>query len=139
VQGLTYEARTWQGLVGELLVAGAEETPRLSVDPRVLCSIHGCAAERRRPGLTPVQQALYGAKEVDFGVGVYRPEHAGLNDADDVRRLTAYLELVDPATWACPAIVDAEDFGDAQASWPQLVSMYQAARRRERLVICEEP
>jgi hypothetical protein len=138
-QGLAYQARTWQALIGELLAAGAEQTPRLSLNPCLLCSIHGCAPERHRPGLTPVQQALYGAKEVDFGVGVYRPEHAGLNDSDDVRRLTAYLESVDPATWSRPAMVDTEDFADSQASWPELVSMYQAAQRRGWLVISEEP
>lgn len=142
-RSLPYRPATWQGLTGELLLAGAREVPRVPLAPDLLCALLAPNQEnsspRLRPAFAPIQQALYGAGEVDFGVGVYRPDHAGLNDADDVQRLTDYLMRVEPQRWTGAAGVDPEDILDAQTWWPELVDMYQRAGSEGWVIVCEEP
>lgn len=137
----------WQTFAGELLAAGAGETPRIAVEPHLLRALlagddpHGPLPAREK--FSPIHQVLFGARWVDFGVGVYRPDHAGINLAKDVASLTEYLLQVDPRQWRGEGLEAVwpdveEDLADARDWWPTLVDMYQEAKNRGWLVMCEE-
>ena len=52
-----------------------------------------------RESLPPILQAHRGSRDLTFGAAVYRPEHAGYNNAADVARLADYLAAVRPEHW----------------------------------------
>jgi hypothetical protein len=79
---------------------------------------------------------------------VYRPDHAGFNDAEDVSRLATYLEAVDSRHWtaaqldALPELSGQEEREDelefAREWFPALQALYQRARRLRWIAVCEE-
>lgn len=97
--GLTFDRDFWRFLVGELLWFGAEEIPELQITPAALCHLlapgHG-AGDTERDRYASIQQVYFGSRDLCFGGGYYRPDHAGYNAADDVQRLNAYLQALEP-------------------------------------------
>lgn len=149
-QGLTFTIDFWHGLIGECLVHGADELPRVQTDPIALTCLLApeqfSAGDVPREHFAPIQQAHFGTRDLRFGAGFYRPDHAGWNDADDIARLVAYLETIDPSTWtpsglgALKGLDDterAEVVADLQAWWPDFVALYRSARDQGQIIVCE--
>jgi hypothetical protein len=101
-----------------------------------------------RAQFTPIEQALFGARDLAFGGAYYRTEHAGCNDHADVTRLAAYLASVDPQRWS-PAdldrVADMSDPADREEEleyvrqgFPALQGIYRQASADGRLIVCEE-
>jgi hypothetical protein len=95
----------------------------------------------------PIRQALGGSRDHTFGPTVYRPEHAGFNDAGDVARLADYLAAVRPERWSpadlagLPDLADEEERAEELAfvrEWfPVLVDLYQRCRAAGRVLVIE--
>ena len=94
---------------------------------------------------TPIDQAHFGARDLVFGGGFYRPEHAGWNDESDVARLADYLASVDPRTWHAGQLaplteIAADDREEevefARQSMQNLAILYQSARDGH-VIVCE--
>jgi hypothetical protein len=151
LEGLSFDRACWRHLVGEVLLYGAAELPELEIAPETLCCL--LAPEPYREGivprerLAPIQQAHYGARDLVFGGGYYRPEHAGYNDSDDVARLAAYLAAVDPTRWRVADLANLREMTDeterleelefAREWFPALCELYQRAGECNRVVVCE--
>jgi hypothetical protein len=149
--GLKFDRAFWHSLIGECLVHGATDIPRLPTAPASLCCLlapdHYARLNMQREHYAPILQAHLGARDVTFGGGYYRPDHAGLNDKGDVARLAAYLEAIDPATWQprdLARLADchndeecAEELAYVRDWWPDLVELYQKARDQDMVVVCE--
>jgi hypothetical protein len=149
--GLPFDRAFWHGLIGECLVHGAKVMPRLPTAPASLCCL--LAPDRyaqpstSRRHYAPIQQAHFGTRDLRFGAGYYRPDHAGLNHQGDVLRLASYLEAVDPAVWQTKDLAPLADcVGDEERAeelafvrdwWPGLVELYQTARAQSLVVVCE--
>ena len=87
---------------------------------------------------------LFGSRDLVFGGGFYRPDSAGWNDLDDVVRLSAYLEKIDPAAWDPAQLADladdeerCEELEFTRQNWPSLVEIYVQACAGHQVVICE--
>jgi hypothetical protein len=133
--GLPFERVFWQALVGECLIHGAWDIPRLQTAPEGFCTLLAPDhVDVQRDRFAPIQQVHFGARDLTFGGGYYRPEHAGINKVDDVRRLAEYLAGIDPKQWHGP---DAEELADLRDWWPDLVGLYQSARDSNRIIVCE--
>jgi hypothetical protein len=99
--GLPFDRAVWRTVVGELLVVCAVEIPEL---PAHLETLH--------PLLVPasiIRQVTHGSRDLTFGLAAYRPDHAGLNDAEDVARLATYLAAVPAESWELPRAADLDD------------------------------
>jgi hypothetical protein len=152
-RGLPFDRDFWRLLAGELLLFGAAEIPELQIAPDTLCCL--LAPEHYREGavprerFAPIQQAHFGTRDLAFGVKLYRPEHVGLNDTPDVTRLAAYLASLDPEAWTAAGLADlreaaddeerAEELAFARDWFPALSELYQRARARGQVVVCEIP
>jgi hypothetical protein len=148
--GLAFDRHFWQLLVGEVLLFAAMEIPEFPVAPLTL----GCLLAPAHPEMDdwarerypPIYQAHHGSRYLEFGNRTYRPDHAGLNDLDDVSRLTNYLNKIDPMTWKAEELLPLgvaeemrmEELQDAQAWFPALRDMYERAHARRAVLICEE-
>jgi hypothetical protein len=151
LSGLPYQRAFWHGLVGECLVHGAREIPRWQMAPKTLCCLlapdHRGQSETPRWHYAPIEQVQFGTRDLLFGGGYYRPDHAGLNDRDDVSRLAAYLESIDPNSWTprdLEALADcaddelrAEELAYVRDWWPSVVELYQNAKHHDLVVVCE--
>jgi hypothetical protein len=149
--GLPFSRHTWHALVGECLLFGSIDLPRLPATLEALTCLlapgHAAACDLPRPCFAPIQQVHLGSRDLHFG-GYYRPEHAGYNDRRDVARLLDYLAAQDPEQWCAPMLVplpgltSAEERGDELAFvrewWPALVQLYERAAHEELLIVCEE-
>lgn len=93
---LRFSRDAWRLLVGEVLLVTAAEMPELPE----LSGLETVLA----PGRAEAHQALHGSRELRFGAAVYRPGRAGLNDADDVSRLAAWLGAVRPEAWTADGL-----------------------------------
>jgi hypothetical protein len=148
--GLPFNRDFWHGLVGEVLLFGATEVPRLPVAPDTLCCL--LAPDQYRQEAIPrewfalIQQAHFGNRELIFGGGFYRPEQAGYNPAADVARLAEYLGQIDPERWTvadlrelCDVANDdrAEELAFARDCLASLRELYQEARQRDQVIVCE--
>src|SRR5262249_9154877 len=71
----------WRLLAGEVLLYGAASVPELLTAPDTLGHLLAPGQED-----SPIRQAHFGARDLIFGGGFYRPDAAGWNDADDVAR-----------------------------------------------------
>jgi hypothetical protein len=106
----------WRLLVAEVLLVTAVEMPELP--PHVESLVRLLAPGQpepdlsRREAMAPVHQALHGSRDVRFGLAVYRPGHAGLNDAGDVARLARQLDAVRPEAWSAEALAGLPDLED---------------------------
>ena len=151
VRGLTFHRDFWRALVGELLLYAAAEVPEFQTCPDTLCCLlapeqYGAAPLPRRD-LAPIRQAHLGARDLTFGAVAYRPDHCGLNDADDVGRLAAYLAGIDPSAWRpadlaplpeCANDEERREELEVAREWLlPLWEMYRRARREKQVIVCE--
>ncbi len=148
---MPFDLRRWRCLVGELLLFGAVEVPEIPQAMEALCRL--CATEQRDPlntpreHFTPMQQAIFGTRDLCFGSTFHRPEHAGWNDGDDVQRLVDFLHTIETATWNVQTLKEwrpeaddeelREEMEFARASLLNLRDMYRVAAFRRRVVVCE--
>jgi len=151
LNGLPYDRAFWHGLIGECLVHGARDIPRLQTAPEsffcLLCPDHFGQDEIPREQFAPIQQVHFGTRDITFGGGFYRPEQAGINLREDVHRLTEYLEGIDPNHWTArdlerlPGLLDdeqrEEELADLRDWWPGLVELYQSVRAHNWIIVCE--
>jgi hypothetical protein len=150
-RGLPFDRAYWRVLAGEILLFAAVEIPEFPSNAETLCCLLAPEQYRRgsvpRAEFAPIQQALYGSRDLTFGFAVYRPDAAGYNDAADVARLAAYLAALQPERWTvndlaglCDA-TDDEDRADELAfvrEWfPVLVELYQRTQANERVLVIE--
>lgn len=149
--GLAFDRDLWRLLVGEILLYGAAEVPEIQTAPETL--LHLLAPEHRRKNprprekFLPIEQAHWGTRDLCFGGAFYRPEQAGYNDREDVARLAAYLENVDPGGWSMADLVGlpdaeteedrAEELAWARDWFPALCDLYGRARDRDLVVVYE--
>jgi hypothetical protein len=136
--GTPFDRRLWRHLAGEVLLYAAADAPAIQT-----------AAETLEALATPgqcdaIRQAHGGSRAVAFGGVPYRPGHAGLNDVADVRRLTDELTTVNPDDWSAAALVDvadddrADELAFATECFAALRAVYEQARARNQVVVCEE-
>jgi hypothetical protein len=149
--GLPFNRAVWRHFVGEVLLYAARDIPEIETAPETLSCL--LTPKRCRDGpvqrsmFGPVEQAHFGSRDLVFGSGYYRPEQAGWNDLDDVARLAAYLEAVDPTVWTAadlaglPGLKEEEDCAEELAyvrDWlPALQTLYRQAHERQEVIICE--
>ncbi len=146
--GLSFDRTFWRSLVGELLLFGAAEIPEFQTCEETLLQLlaPGCDLSKPRPELPPVLQAHRGSRDLTFGVAVYRPDHAGYNNREDVARLADYLASIQPERWSATALaqregINAEDAGDeiefAREWFPVLADLFRRVRDRSQVLIHE--
>jgi hypothetical protein len=135
LESLPFDRSLWRGLVGEWLLVAAREVPELPANLDVLMHL-----------LPPVRQVLRGSRDLTFGPAVYRPGHAGLNDADDVARLSAFLDSVNPDRWADHDLAGLPDLPEedrafelayAREWFAVLADLYRRAASNKDIIVCE--
>jgi hypothetical protein len=149
-EGLAFERLFWQHLVGELLWLGAAEIPELQTNMDALASLLAPASQRQdntaRAALPPILQAHHGSRDLVFGGGFYRPEHAGLNDTEDLIRLAAYLDTVQPELWQPDDLAGLTDLPEEEREeelayvrdwFGPLKELYAQAADRRQVIVCE--
>src|SRR5262245_17942223 len=70
LRGLPFDRHVWQALVGEALIYGAADMPRLATAPETLVWLlakEPCAKARQH--FTPIHQVHFGARDLRFGGG----------------------------------------------------------------------
>jgi hypothetical protein len=141
----------WRFLAGEVLLYAAGDMPVVQTAPETLCQLLApeCAGAERGPWerFAPVQQAHYGSRDLAFGSGFYRPEHAGYNDTNDVTRLAEYLAGIDPKHWTTEDLAVLQDLSDEEERAEELAfarqclavlrDIYERAARASQVVVCE--
>lgn len=149
--GLSFDRQGWRLLVGEVLLFGAVEIPELQSNSETLRCLLAPESYRRgawvREQFEPIEQALRGSRDVTFGAAVYRPEQAGYNGPDDVKRLAAYLASVAPERWTvndlrllCEMENDderADELDFAREWFPVLVELYQRVQAQQCVLVIE--
>jgi hypothetical protein len=149
--GLPFDRGLWRQLVGEILLFAAAEVPQFPLNADTLCCIlapeHYRDRVDERNRFAPIQQAHAGSRDLTFGPAVYRPEHAGWNNATDVERLAGYLASVRPGDWTAqdleplretPSAEDRADELEFVKEWfPALVEMYRRAHEQGQVIVCE--
>ncbi|MFN4261114.1 MAG: hypothetical protein ACK4RK_17640 [Gemmataceae bacterium] len=151
VRGVPFARHGWRLLVGEVLLYSATEIPDLQTTSETLTALlapkQACQGIVPRADFVPIQQVHFGSRDFMFGGGYYRPEHAGYNDAHDVKRLSAYLSGLDPARWtvadlqALDHLADdeerAEELAFAREWFPVLRDVYRRASEQGYMIVCE--
>jgi hypothetical protein len=148
--GLVFDRHTWRALVGETLLCAAVEIPEFQACGDTLCCLlapqHYREQVVERARLAPIQQAHFGARDLTFGLALYRPQFAGWNNAEDVRRLAAYLDNIHPEAWTVSDLaglrdVEVTDFADeldfAREWFPALAEMYRRAESHGFVIVHE--
>jgi hypothetical protein len=136
-------------LAGEILLYGAASVPEIVTAPDTLGRLlaPGQDDSPSRPGFAPIRQAHFGARDLVFGGGFYRPDAAGWNDTGDVARLADYLATIDPTRWTAADLAGLREFADederadelafAREAFPALRDLYRAACEAGQVVVCE--
>jgi hypothetical protein len=149
--GVPFDRNLWRCLVGELLLYGATEVPEIQTAPAALSLLLAPDCPLSPPGpreaFASIQQAHFGSRDLTFGAGFYRPEQTGLNNEADVRRLTDYLGSVNPDAWKTADLAAIAELGDEEEraaelefvrDWfPALRQLYERARERNQIIVCE--
>lgn len=149
--GLPFDRRLWRCLVGELLAITAAEMPELPTHLESLVYLlapdHPLPDGADRPASPLIHQALWGGRDLTFGLATYRPEYAGYNGADEVRRIAAYLQAVDATRWSSTHLAgfpgldsDAdrhEEIAFARAWLAVLTDLYTTAAANDQVLILE--
>jgi len=131
----------WRLLVGEVILLAAAEMPELETPTDTLAVLLHLQLGEDRPAFSSLQQCLRGSRDLVFGGGYYRPDHAGWNDSADVLRLAGWLSQIQPADWTTAHLTsaDAEDeLHFAQEWFPALVEIYRRAVERGYVIVCEQ-
>jgi hypothetical protein len=142
LEGLKFNIDLWRILAGELMLFGAEELPELETPLDMYATVLGERLSEVRGEFPPIQQAIEGSRDVWFGA-FYRPEHAGWNDEDDVRRLARWFSSVNPEQWKATRLPDAppedqeDDIAFLREWFAELASMYQRSVDSGRVIVCE--
>lgn len=147
--GMPFDRHVFQTVVGQVLLFGAAELPRVPLEPDMLATVVNgrVAVESERHKLPPIQQAFSGSRDLIVAGKPFRPFHVGWNQRADVARLTSYLETLDPAAWSdslkdVPSLPTAEEraeeIGLLRDWWPEVVTLYRRAEANGWVVICEE-
>jgi hypothetical protein len=149
--GLPFDRRLWRGLVGEALLYGAREIPEFDLAVEDLTRLLAPNCDPRpigpREQLPPILQAHFGGRDLIFGSTIYRPEQVGMNDHSDVRRLSDYLGSLDPSAWSADDLESpdheleeedrAAELEYVRSCLSELHSVFQRARDREQIIVCE--
>jgi hypothetical protein len=149
--GLPFDRHCWRLLVGEMLLFAAAEVPQIETSPETLGHLLAPGASGPetvpRQQFSPIDQVHFGARDLVFGGGFYRPDHAGYNDRDDVARLARYLAEIPADRWTTKDLAglpDLETEADREEElafvreWlPPLQDLYQRAGDRGQIVACE--
>jgi hypothetical protein len=148
--GTAFDRAVWRALVGEVLLYGAVDVPEFQTAPETLSCLLAPGRYSEGPAprerLAPVEQAHFGSRDLVFGGGWYRPDHAGWNDRDDVARLAGYLASIQPAVWTAANLAGLRDFDPADhaeeleyaCEWFEpLRAMYHGAAASDQIVVCE--
>jgi hypothetical protein len=149
--GLPFDRHLWRCLVGEALLYGANEIPEMQLAleslTRLLAPGHPLRLDGPRQQLAPIHQVHFGSHDLEFGVAIYRPEHVGVNFSEDAQRLTDYLASLDPGEWTTANLGSTDEFADEEGrdaelayvreSFPALRQLYQRARDRDQIIVCE--
>ena len=140
---LPFRPEPWRLLVGEILLFSADNLPELEAPLSTYALLLGLQLAESRPDFSPIQQAILGTRDMQFGAAYYRPESAGFNDSDDVARLAVWLTQIDSSAWDADRLlgVPVQDRPDelafAQEWFPPLASMYERAARLKQVIVCE--
>ncbi len=148
--GLPFDRSTWRALVSEVLLYSAVEIPELQTCPQTLCCLlspgeFGRGGSRHEE-LPAVLQAHRGSRALTFGSAVYRPEHAGYNNAGDVARLAGYLASIRPERWTAadlallrdlPPEERDEELAFAREWFPELAELFGRARGAGCVIVHE--
>lgn len=149
--GLAFDRRLWHHLVGELLMYSATEVPPLETPAEALCCL---LAPKRSPDsvstrqhFAPIEQVLYGSRDLVFGGAFYRPDFAGWNNAGDVSRLSEYLAAQDPNEWQATPLESMRDLVNdseraaelnyARQWFEPLRDLYRMASDANHVIVCE--
>jgi hypothetical protein len=107
-----------------------------------------CPTGWDRTDFTPIEQALFGRRDLTFGAAVYRPERAGWNSPEDVALLARYLEGIDPQAWQTGDLAGLPEAGEeedaveelawARAGLAALRDLYQRCRDAGRMLVLEQ-
>jgi hypothetical protein len=150
-EGLSFDRARWRAVVGEVLLFTAVEIPEFQTCEETLCRLlvpeHYRAAVDQRERLAPIQQAHRGTRDLTFGAAVFRPEHAGYNNIEDVSRLADYLAAVHLEAWTQADLIglrDAEDEFEreeelefAREWFPALAALFRRAQERGAVLVHE--
>jgi len=136
--GLPFDRDYWRALVAEVLLCTAVEIPEFQTCEDALGLLLA-------PG--PIRHAHRGTRDLTFGAAVYRPDHAGYNNAGDVARLADYLAAVRPSEWTPDALIGlpgagdeeerAEELAFAREWFPSLADLFRRARERGCVLVHE--
>jgi hypothetical protein len=162
VNGLSFNRLRWRHLTGEVLLFAAAEIPEVPTAPDTFCCLlapdlyranlagvdpaDASAYLGSREQFAPIQQALWGSRDLTFGPAVYRPDAAGVNLGPDVRRLAEYLQDIRPEAWTSADLaglrgVSAEDREEelayARECFTELVALYQRLHAHEHILVLE--
>jgi hypothetical protein len=148
--GLPFDRTLWRSLVGEVLLFAAVEIPEFQVNAEALWCLLAPdsyrAGSSQREDFVPIQQVHHGARDLQFGGAVYRPEQAGWNNRDDVARLADYLATIRPDAWTCADLKDMRDLPEedradelafTQEWFPVLRELYERTRDLKRVMVIE--
>jgi hypothetical protein len=150
LSGLPFDRHFWQLLAWESFVFAASEIPEIEIAPDLLRTLLDPAAvdsdEHPREQYAVIDQAHYGTRYLCFAGKMYRPEHAGYNDTEDVVRLKDYLERLEPASWTLGELLDRisrnrsdlqEELELAREWFPALQELYRHTAARREILVCE--
>jgi hypothetical protein len=148
--GLSFDRAFWRTLVGEFLLFAARDMPEFPTRLDTLCyllaGVSALAGAGKRSDLPPIHQALAGSRDLAFGAALYRPEHAGYNNAADVSRLASYLAGIRPECWSTDLLagvpgLDEDDRADeldfAREWFAVLRNLYTRAAEADQVVVLE--
>jgi hypothetical protein len=130
-----FSRRLWRHIAGELLLHTAIDTPAFPLAPELLAIF--LPAEL-------VERLHRGSRELTFGRVPYRPEAAGIHDADDVAELAKTLTTIDAETWSADRLAEtepderAEELEYARQRFADLRAMFESAKAGGRVIVCEE-
>jgi len=151
VAGMPYDPNVWRCLVGELLLYSAVELPEIQTAPATLSRLlaPNCppSPTGQRETFASIQQAHFGSRDLMFGAAFFRSEQVGLNNQVDVRRLADYLVSLSPDAWTTADLAAFTELADEEErtaelefvrDWfPALRQMYERARERNQVIVCE--
>ena len=141
---LLFRKDLWRLLVGEVLLFSAEDLPELETPLTTFAALLHQETADDRSRFPPIQQAIQGGRDLSFGAAFFRPDHAGWNDLNDVRRLAELLEAVDVRLWRAEDLVEfdeadrADELEFAREWFPILCEMHRRAADRGWVMVCEE-
>jgi hypothetical protein len=149
--GLPFDRHFWRCLVGEALLYSASEIPEIQMAlesvTRLLAPGRAPWLDGPREQLAPIHQVHFGSRDLQFGSAIYRPEQVGMNDTEDVRRLSDYLRSLNPSAWTTADLGSADEFADVEGrdaeleyvreSFPALCQLYERANDRHQIIVCE--